>query len=83
MIWGLNWTKAKNFEKALDSKQYLSKAVEICMNDRLYFPVHHLDSRSQWGSFENPRAPILGNYGHALGMSGETEKGVAFESVLH
>ena len=31
------------------------------------------------GNFSFENAPvILGNYGHALGMSGETEKGVAF-----
>jgi tetratricopeptide (TPR) repeat protein len=47
-----------------EAVKYLSKAVEICMNEV--------------GSFSFENALILGNYGHALGMCGEIEKGVSF-----
>ena len=44
--------------------EYLSKAAEKCMDER--------------GDFSFKNAPVIGNYGHALGMRGETEKGLFF-----
>ena len=57
----------KSKAKAKDFEKalkYLSKVAEICMDEE--------------GKFSFQDAPVIGNYGHALGMCGETEKGVSF-----
>ncbi len=44
--------------------KYYSMAVEICIDAE--------------GDFDSEDAPVVGNYGHALGMCGDTKKGVLF-----
>jgi len=47
-----------------EALKYLSKAVEIVTDEK--------------GNFSLENSSVIGNYGHALGMSGKVEEGVAF-----
>ena len=47
-----------------EALKYLSKAVEIVTDEK--------------GNFSLENSSVIGNYGHALGMSGKVEEGVSF-----